>query len=90
MRRSLVDEEKRSTELDTHGTDQGGAQVGNCFYIFFDWIEESADMPGRARAGQCPEVCSAVANTDKPTVPSSTFRAVLGWSVPFRLFSFLV
>jgi len=36
------------------------------YFLRLDGEEESAYIPGRAHAGYCPEVRSAVANTDEP------------------------
>ncbi len=74
---TLSDEEKRSLEFDKHSTDHLDAAPVS---IFFPLIS-----PPLGRKGPpYPEVRSAVANTDDPTMPSSTFRAwVVGliWAI---------
>ena len=100
---SPTDEEKRSTEIDNHTTDQSDTLVRNFFPTSIssqlDWKEKVADIQYLVRHAQditvddnddpnfdptapaledespYPEVRSAVANTDDPTMLSSTLRA---------------
>jgi len=80
---SLADEEKRSTEIDNHTTDH---QSDALDVTVDDNDDPNLDptAPVLEDESPYPEVRSAVANTDDPTMPSSTLRAwVVGliWAV---------
>ncbi|KAN0111238.1 OPT oligopeptide transporter domain containing protein [Russula decolorans] len=80
---SLADEEKRSTEIDNHTTDH---QSDALDVTVDDNDDPNFDptAPVLEDESPYPEVRSAVANTDDPTMPSSTLRAwVVGliWAV---------
>ncbi|KAN0103573.1 oligopeptide transporter [Russula decolorans] len=82
---SLADEEKRPTETDNHTTDSD-RQSDALDITVDDYDDPNLDpaAPVLEDESPYPEVRSAVANTDDPTMPSSTFRAwVLGliWAV---------
>jgi hypothetical protein len=87
---SLADEEKTSTEIDNHHTtdDQSDALVRIVTYLFTVDDDDDPNFDSTAPVledeSPYPEVRSAVANTDDPTMPSSTIRAwVVGlfWAV---------
>ncbi|KAF8493655.1 OPT oligopeptide transporter [Russula emetica] len=82
---SLADEEKRSIEFDKHSTDHFGGALHEGIAIE-DYDDPNFDPTAFALEDESPypEVRSAVANTDDPSMPSSTFRAwVVGliWAV---------
>ncbi|KAF8493687.1 OPT oligopeptide transporter [Russula emetica] len=80
---SLADEEKRSTEIDNHTTDH---QSDAMDVTVDDNDDPNFDptAPALEDESPYPEVRCAVANTDDPTMPSSTLRAwVIGliWAI---------
>ncbi|KAF8493699.1 OPT oligopeptide transporter protein-domain-containing protein [Russula emetica] len=77
-------EEKRSTEIDNHTTDHQSDDAMDTTVDDNDDPNFDPTAPALEDESPYPEVRSAVANTDDPTMPTSTFRAwVIGliWAV---------